>query len=258
MVEVYNLYVLQYISPLPLPSVHRLAPRASNSLYVLEPSSPQIMSIPPDTSRYTNQSTSLKDGSLSSFVPIYWSYFPAALSLLIFQQYKTLPRILSVPVSVHIREGRERCLQEPAGDQEPENNRVTLVVLRPLGLWVDEHRDEAAAVGDGELEGAGRGPLVMARRVVRQPSEDRGHRAVQPSRHQKRHAVLDAYVYHISYNGIPDDGQGKRAEHHDATNAQTVRQKGDDDYRITSAAEISSRVRRSNTHPCIWQQRRTE
>lgn len=118
---------------------------------------------------------------------------------------------------------------EPSGHQETEYDGVALVELRALRRGIHKHRHKTATVGNCELESGGRGALVVARRVVGKPSKDGRHAAVQARGHQERHAVLDVGTVHIGNHGIPDNGNGHRDEHNDATDLEMVGSESDND-----------------------------
>jgi hypothetical protein len=57
-------------------------------------------------------------------------------------------------------------LQKPSGRQKTEDNSMTPVILRPLGLWVHEYGNESTSIGNRKLEGACGRSLVVPGRVL--------------------------------------------------------------------------------------------
>lgn len=92
-----------------------------------------------------HHSTILKVGSLSSPVPLWATYFPCALSLLILAHQRMLARTLEelsqyIPITyAQLDHGQAwRHSRNPCIAQQPQHNRMTLVVQWPFLLGVDE------------------------------------------------------------------------------------------------------------------------
>jgi hypothetical protein len=106
---------------------------------------------------------------------------------------------------------------------------MTLVILRALSIWIDKASKNTPTVGDGQLKRRGCRSLVVTRRVVCEPSQNRRNATVNSGSHQKCHAILDPgmTVANIRDDCIANNGNGQSAKHHATTKLKAIRQKGD-------------------------------
>lgn len=144
--------------------------------------------------------------------------------------------------------------QHPTGAEQPEDDGVPLDERRSLFGGVDERGRETSTIGDGQLQTDGRGTLVVRRRVVGKPDEDRrdcGRDAimrrqsmfpatisrsiggftcrVQAGRHQEQCAILDLVVIGRTDDGVTDDRKRDEREHDGSTDTITIGHEGGDD-----------------------------
>lgn len=96
---------------------------------------------------------------------------------------------------------------------------MSLVELWALYIRIDECSDEAATVGNHELQSSGSSTLVVTGTVVGIPNQDGGHRCVHAYGHQEGHTVFDLWMCNadICNNSVTNNSGNKGEEHYDAT-----------------------------------------
>lgn len=144
--------------------------------------------------------------------------------------------------------------QHPTGAEQAEDDGVPLDERRSLLGRVDERGWKSTTVGDGQLQTDGRGTLVVRRRVVGKPDEDRRDCMqrrfvmrqsifpetisrsidgltcrVQAGGHQEQRAILDLVVIGRPDDGVTDDRERDEGEHDGSTDTITIGHKGGDD-----------------------------
>ena len=81
---------------------------------------------------------------------------------------------------------------------------------------------KASAVGNGQLQGRGGRPLIMAGGVVRVPHENARNTAVHSDGHEARHSESHLGRGHIRNHRVADDRDGQGEEHNDPAKPQPV------------------------------------